>query len=344
MGITIRDIAKFAGVSISTVSLVLSGRGYVSDATRAKVQKIIDEYNYRPLRSAQQLASNHTGNIGFIISDVHLSRSEAFYSRILLGAELEARNYDTYLLLSTVGADLEVPRHIPRFLKGRDVDGIIVAGSIHEDLIRYIRKVNLPQVLIDFSLSDLRVDSVFMDNRSGVYQAVEHLVNQGMKRIGFIGGSFYHPSIRERFQSYQASMDEFGLGDSARDKAFYYMIDDEATPEVGVAGTSSVLESVPDIQAIICVNDTIALGCLQELDKQNKRIPDEIAVIGFDDVNYAAVTHPPLSTVHVPKIEMGMEAVRLLMDRIKNSERLYQTRLIPVELVVRESSQKNSSP
>ena len=136
MGITIKDIAKMAGVSTSTVSLVISGKGYVSNRTKKKVQNIIDDLNYRPLRTARQLASNRTGNIGFIISDDHLTRSEAFYSRILLGAELEVRNYDTYLILSSVGTEMEIPDKMPRFLRGRDVDGVIIAGSISADLIR----------------------------------------------------------------------------------------------------------------------------------------------------------------------------------------------------------------
>lgn len=341
MGITIKDIAQIAGVSTSTVSLIISGKGYVSDDTREKVQKIIDEYNYRPLRSARQLAANKTGNIGFIISDVHLSRSEAFYSRILLGAELEARNYDAYLLLSTVRADLDVPRNIPRFLKGRDIDGVIVAGSVPHDLIKYILKENIPMVLIDFKVENLKIDTIFMDNRSGIRQAVEHLVKQNIRQIGFIGGSNYHPSIRERFEGYQTGMEENSLGDIARNKDYYYLINDEASAEIGAKGISAVLKSVSDLEAVICVNDTTALGCLQQLREESKRIPEDIAVIGFDDNNYARTTHPPLSSVHVPKIEMGVAAMKLLMERIGNRKQLCQTRVIPVELVIRESSVKN---
>lgn len=341
MGITIKDISQIAGVSTSTVSLIISGKGYVSDETREKVQKIIDEYNYRPLRSARQLASNKTGNIGFIISDVHLSRSEAFYSRILLGAELEARNYDAYLLLSTVRAGLEVPRDIPRFLRGRDIDGVIVAGSVPHDLIRYILKENIAAVLIDFKVVNLKIDTVFMDNRSGIHQAVEHLVKQNIRQIGFIGRSNYHLSIRERFEGYQTGMEENGLGDIAINKDYYYLIDDETSTEIGAKGISSVLKSASDLGAVICVNETTALGCLQQLREQRKRIPEDIAVIGFDDNYYASVMHPPLSSIYVPKVEMGMAAIKLLMERIENRKQLCQTRVTQVELVVRESSMQN---
>ncbi|MBC8401150.1 MAG: LacI family DNA-binding transcriptional regulator [Candidatus Marinimicrobia bacterium] len=341
MGITIKDIAKIAGVSTSTVSLVISRKGYVSKTTRNRIQKIIDEYNYRPLRSARQLASNQTGNIGFIISDVHLSRSEAFYSRILLGVELEARNYDINVLLSTVGGGLQIPQHIPRFLRGRDVDGIIIAGSIPEELIHYIYDESIPLVLIDYKLSDLQIDVMMMDNRHGIQQVVEHLVKQGIEHIGFVGGSHYHPSIKERFEGYQIAMDQNGLGNFARAKEYYYLVEHETSSEIGIKGTQTILKNRPDIQAIVCANDTTAIGCLQELQKKKIRIPDDIAVVGFDDNYYAAISHPTLSSVHVPKIEMGFEATKLLMNRIANPNKIYQTRTVPVKLVVRESSQKN---
>jgi len=330
-----------AGVSTSTVSLVLSQKGYVSETTRTKVQKVIDEYNYRPSRAARQLASDLTGNIGFIISDVHLSRSEAFYTRILLGSELEARNYDASIILSTIGRDLSIPDEVPRFLKEKAVDGIIIAGSVREDLVQYIHQEGIPVVLIDFRIKNLHLDNVFIDNRSGAHQAVEHLIHQNVERISFIGGSFYHPSIQERFEGYQIAMEKGGLGNIARDETFHFLENDETTAEIGEKGMAHVLSNIPDLEAVICVNDSTAMGCLQHLRKKELDVPRDLAVIGFDDVNMAAVTYPPLTSIHVPKIEMGVTAVRFLMDRIAHPNQVHQTRLMPVELVIRESSLKN---
>ena len=270
MGITIKDIAEIAGVSTSTVSLVMSGKGYVSNKTRQKVQNVIDEYNYRPFRAARQLAKNRTGNLGFIISDVHLARSESFYSRVLHGAEIEARNFDTYLILSSVGMDLEIPENIPRFLKGRDVDGVIVAGSVPKKLIRYIKDENIPLVLIDYGVPGLKIDMVSMDNRSGLFLVIEHLVKQKLKKIGFIGGSCQHPSINERFEGYQTAMDQFGLGHISRDEKYRYFVESETNMEVGIKGISEILKKVPEIEAVVCVNDTTATGCLHQLIKLKK--------------------------------------------------------------------------
>ncbi|MFH1852318.1 MAG: LacI family DNA-binding transcriptional regulator [Candidatus Neomarinimicrobiota bacterium] len=339
MGITIKDIAKIAGVSTSTVSLVISGKGYVSDATRDKVQQVIDEYNYKPSRSAQQLASHRTGNIGFIISDIHLSRSEAFYSRILLGAELEARNHDMYILLSTVGGNSEEPLNIPRFINSNDVDGIIIAGSVPLGLIRNIHSLNIPTVLIDFRVEGMNLDTILMDNRNGISQIVSHLIENKITKIGFVGGSFYHPSIKERFEGYQTAMVKYGLGEIAYNSDYHYLIEHETSHEYGERGADKILKLIPDLEAIICVNDTTASGSLQYVKSLGKKIPEEIKVAGFDDINFAAITHPPLTTVHVPKVQMGVEALKLLLDRIDNGKRVHQTRLIPVELIIRESTQ-----
>ena len=338
LGITITDVAKLAGVSTSTVSLVLSKKGYVSDKTRRKIQKIIDEYNYRPSGAARQLASNQTGNIGFIISDVHLSRSEAFYSRILLGSELEARNYDTNIILATVGQEYK----LPRFLKEKNVDGIIIAGSVSEELIHFLEGVGCPVVLIDYGVNGTNLDRVTLDNRRGVEMVVEYLLEQGKRKIGFIGGSYYHPSIRERFEGFQIAMNRSGYGDIAHNEKYRYLIEEETSVDIGEIGTAEVLKAVPDLEAIICVNDTTALGCLKYLRKLGVKIPTQMSVVGFDDVNFAAVAHPPLSSVHVPKVEMGMAGVTLLKERMKNPDRAFQTRVLPVELIIRESSMNKS--
>lgn len=342
MSITIKDIAKIAGVSTSTVSLVISGKGYISDHTRDKVQKVIDEYNYRPLRAARQLPSNRTGNIGFIISDVHLSRSEAFYSRILLGAELEARNFDSYILLSSVPVRMKDHDDLPRFLKGRDVDGVIIAGSVPDILLDYVRSQEIPAVLIDYNINDHKFDRILMDNLSGITQAVNHLIETGVNKIGFLGGSFYHPSIQERLDGYTLAMERKGLGHIVRDTSYIYTMMEETTTEIGASGIQNLLSAHSDLEAVICVNDTTAIGCLQYLNNSGLSVPGDISVIGFDDVNYAAVTHPPLTTVHVPKIEMGVGALKMLMDRIDNPGQLFQTRLIPVELIVRGSTRKSN--
>ncbi len=336
--ITIKDIARIAGVSVSTVSLVTSNRGYVSDSTREKIQKVITKHNYYPRQSARTLASGRTGNIGFILSDFHFSGSEFFYSRVFLGAEMEARKRDFYILLTTVGDSFEPPVDVPRFLKGRDVDAVIIAGTVPKELIEYLHELQLPYVLVDFRHPSLKSNLVMIENYTGAFEAVTHLVEYGYKRIGFVGGSSFHSSIKERFRGYQAALRASGLEKAAEDGSFHYLIEEEATSQIGFDGMIDLLDRGSNIDSIVCGNDTTAFGCLQALKLRNKNIPEDIAVVGFDDIVYANETDPTLTTVHVPKLEMGIQAVRLIFDLIDHPASNLQSRIINTELVIREST------
>ncbi len=327
-----------AGVSISTVSLVLSKRGYVSEKTRQKVEKVIDNHSYYPRRSARHLASNRTGNFGFITSDIHLSRTEFFYSRVLLGAELEARDKDYYVLLTTVGNQFAPRKDLPRFLKGRDVDGMIIAGAVPKTLVTYVRQLDIPLVLVDFKLPSIRCDQVLIENFEGVYQAVNHLIQNGRRRIAFVGGSNYHHSIKERFRGYREALLDAGLADIAEDQRLQYLREGETSSQVGFQGLSDIMDSGADPDGFVCSNDTTAIGCLQALHSRHMNVPDDVAVVGFDDIGYAVHTRPPLTTLHVPKIEMGMQAVRILLDRLEKPAASYQTRMVDTELMIREST------
>lgn len=338
--ITIKDIARIAGVSVSTVSLVLSKRGYVSEKTRTKVEKVIAKYNYHPRQSARNLASGRTGNIGFIISDFHLSGTEFFYSRVLLGAELEARNKDYYILLTTVGNSFNPPKDTPRFLRSRDVDAIILAGTVPNDLVAYIHKLKIPYVIVDYKHPRIRSNLILIENHGGAYQAVRHLVDNGRQHIAFVGGSFSHLSIKERFQGYCAALQEAGLNEVAENGSLHFLVEEETSSQIGFSGICSLLDRSVNFDAVVCANDTTAIGCLRALQERKINIPHDVAVVGFDDIMYAAETSPALTTVHVPKLEMGIQAVRLLFDCIEHPQSDLQTRIINTDLLIRDSTSR----
>ena len=327
-----------AGVSVSTVSLVLSGKGYLSDATRNKVEHIIAKYNYHPRQSARQLPSDRTGNIGFIVSDLHLSGTEFFYSRVLLGAELEARKKDYYILLTTTGESFHSIKDTPRFIKGRDVDGIIVAGGVPNDLVAYIDQLKIPYVLVDYKHPTISSNLVLIENQGGAYRAVRHLIEHGYRRIAFVGGSYYHSSIKERFQGYRSALQEANYADVAEDETLHFLIDDETSSQIGFNGICSFLDQSVKFDAVVCANDTTAIGCLRALQQRKIDVPADVAVVGFDDIRYAAETQPALTTLHVPKLEMGVQAVRLIFDLLEQPKSGLQTRIMNTDLIVREST------
>jgi len=335
---TIKDIAKKAGVSISTVSLVLNNKGYVAPETRQKILSTMRELDYRPSRSARKLATHKNGNIGFIIWENHFYEVEMFYSQVFLGMEYAARKSDSYILLTTVKEQFDSKIDLPRFLKYNDVDGVALAGRIPHELVFYLENERIPFVLIDYSIPGKKYNSVQIDNYNGAYSAVQHLVESGRKRIGFVGGTFFHPSIKERFRGYRECLESYKVMDGAQISKYTYTDNVETSPAIGEKGISSLLNNDPKPDAVFCCNDTTAMGVIKEIQKRQIKIPDDIAVIGFDDIPNTAYSTPNLTTVRVPKLVLGKEAFNLLNEVIANPLEPPQVRIIATTLIKREST------
>lgn len=336
--ITIKDIAEKAGVSASTVSLVLNNKGYVAEETRNKIQKVIEDMDYRPLHSARKLATRLTDNIGYIVWEDHFSEVEAFYSQIFLGMEYATRDSDQYILLTTVKEEFDPKTDLPRFLKYNDVDGVALAGRVPHSLIDYLSKKNIPFVLIDYGLSGRTCNSIVIDNYTGGYKATQHLVDKGRKKISYVGGSFIHPSIKERYRGYQDVIRENGLDTEDYFDKYTYLKKEETLPGIGKEGVRKLFNGKDHPDAIFCCNDTTALGVTSELKNIGKEIPKEVAVVGFDDIPPASLSQPSLSTVRVPKLTIGKESYKLLQELIQNPQATSQTRTISVEFIERDSS------
>jgi len=337
MATTIKDIAGKAGVSISTVSLVLNQKGYVAPDTRQKIQAAIDDLNYRPLHSARKLARQQTGNFGFILWEGHFSEVEMFYSQVFLGMEYAARKNDYYILLTTVKEEFDPKEDLPRFLKYRDVDGVALAGRVPESLIRYLDYQHIPFVLIDYEIPGENYSCVKIDNYNGAFRAVDYLIRQGRQKIAFVGGTFFHPSIKERHRGYREALLKHGLNHSEYEK-YSYCENVETSRAIGEKGAKYLLEKLPEIDAIFSCNDTTAMGVISGIQKMNKKIPGDIAVFGFDDIPTAEFSTPRLSTVRVPKLEIGKEAYKLLYELTEHPQMAHQSRTISVDIVIRESS------
>lgn len=332
---TISDVARKAGLSLSTVSLVINNRGYVSPETRESVLRVVRELSYHPTRSARGLASKTSGNIGFIISEEHFSQAEPFYTRIFLGTEFEARDHNYYILLTTVGSQFDPDASVPRFLLERNVDGIIIAGKVNEKLIAYIDARGIPIVLVDYELKRLRHSSVLIDNWHGGVCAVEHLIQLGHRRIAFIGGDIRHPSLSTRYEAYLHVLQEAGIFPEEG----YQIIDEEETSiEAGYSAAQRLFASGAKPTAIFAANDAMAIGCIRLMRSRGIRIPYDVAIVGFDDIDVSLHIDPPLTTVRVFKEEMGKVAVQRMVDAISAKTQTLVTTHVPVELVVREST------
>jgi LacI family transcriptional regulator len=332
MTITIKDVAKKANVSIATVSLVLHNHKRISPATKKKVMRAVDELNYHPSRIARGLVMQQTHNIGFLLTNDHFLRTEPFYTHIFLGSEFEARDHNYYVLLNTIPNKFNECDYLPRFILEKNVDGVIIAGKVPSEIITCMEVYKVPIVFIDYYPVAGEYSAVLIDNVQGGEKATEHLIEYGHRQIGFLGGDMIHPSIRDRLQGYKNALEKFKIPFSSKN----IVTGESATNrKCGYHAAELLLQSSKNITAIFACNDAMALGAMQYIKKTGKKIPSDISIIGFDDVLEDLSSDPPLSSIRVPKVDMGIEGVRLLMEYISSNKP--KKVLISVDLVSRDS-------
>ncbi len=331
--ISIRDVAREAGVAISTVSLVMNGKSKVATETRERVLEAAKKLGYQPSRQARRLVRRDTGNIGFVLREDHFTRSEPFYTRIFLGAEFEARRQNRYILLTTIPEVYRLSHDEPRFLREHNVDGVLVAGKVDETFLTSLRELGLPAVLVDFEAPGFA--SVEIDNAGSGRAVALHLVARGYQRLGFVGADPHHPSIQARLVGFRTALSAQGV---SLDEQHVYLSDDAPTRATGRRLGERVLDgTAPD--AVFCANDALALGLMETARQRNIAIPDKLAVVGFDDVAGAAEAVPPLTTVRVFKEHLGETALLNLSSIIAApQQRAPPSTQITSELVIRAST------
>ena len=338
---TIADVAAKAEVSISTVSLVMNEKEGVSGPTRERVLKAAEALGYVPTSAARRLVMQRTGNVGFVVREDHFSRREPFYTRVFLGTEFEARFHSLYVLLTTIPRRYDPRADTPRFLRERNVDGVLVAGKVDDGFIEQVKEQRLPIVLIDYEAGGC--PAVMIDNQGGARAAVDHLIDRGHRRIAFLGAEMDHPGLQARLEGYRLALASAGV-EAVPD---YVVTAPSTTPTVqtGTELAPRLLALDPSPTAVFCVNDALAFGVMEYARRQQLRIPDELAVAGFDDVPEAANAFPPLTTVRVFKEQLGELALRTLGDLMDGGDgaargyaRGSHAVKVTTELVVRQST------
>jgi len=323
---TIKEIAKRAGVSPSTVSRVLRGKGRVSSETKERILRIAKELGYSPNVSARALVTGRTSTVGFLIHPRQSLDSGSFYGEILAGVEKETNAFGFHLIFST-----QVSEDLPPMVKERRIDGLIIAGcDIPKELIFAVREQGIPLVLVDYHLD--KVDSVFTDNIGGAYEAVTHLIRLGHKKIGFICEWFDDLSFAERFKGYKLALEDNGL-------PFDEALTAEGVPRKegsGYIAMKKLLEkNLPS--AVFAANDSAAAYAIQALKEKGLKVPQDIAVVGFDDGPIAIHTEPPLTTMRVFREKMGILAARRLLELIEDPEQPSIEVKVSTRLIIRDS-------
>jgi len=329
--VTLMDVAKHAGVSRATASLIVRGSSKIADKTRIKVLNSMRELGYVYDRVAANMRSQSSSTVGLIITDI----ANPFYAELLRGVHntLEEAGY-TVFLGTTFDSDSKQEQLISRMLEHR-VGGIIlcpVSGS-SMDTIERLKKIDIPLVLAVREIEDVTCDYVGIDYEVGAQMAVNHLIQRGHRRISFLGGTSHSSAWKERRRGYCSALKEAGL---VVDESL--IIESAVTREGGMdAVRKALLLSDPPTGAF-CFNDLVAHGVMLGLNDAGLRPGQDMALVGFDNNNEAPLYNPPLTTVSSYARLIGSQAATLLHQRIRNHDREKMRIILQPELVVRESS------
>lgn len=335
MKTTIKDIASHAGVSIATVSYVINETKSISPETKKRVFKAIKSLNYHPSKSARNLVTGKTGNIGFILTDDHFLRTEPFYTKIFLGTEFEARGEGYYIILTSIKSDFGKKDGLPRFILNASIDGLIIAGKVPQNFLDRLSAYKVPTVFVDFVPPTNGYPLVLIDNIQGGMLATNHLIGLGHRNIGFISTDIEHPSFSDRLNGYRLALEYARI--PVRNNVIITSSAFQGR-QGGVDLTKRLFSSNKDITAVFAANDAMAIGAIHFLKTRGIKVPEDVSVIGFDGIEADTLLDPPLSTVGVPKIELGAEALKLLVNTLKNKKTLPKKIVVPVELIVRKST------
>lgn len=333
--ITMRDVAVRSGVSISTVSRVITGAVPVDPATADRVREVIAELGYRPNLLARSLRRQETRTIGLVVPD----NSNPFFAEVARAIEDAgfADGYNVVLCNSDLSA-VKQASYIDALLAKR-VDGLILASSglipadDGHDAVERILAAGVPCVVVDRDLGEMPVDQVQVNNIHGGYLAGQHLLALGHRRIAcLVGPSDVTPSAG-RFEGFRRALAEAGVAIEPS-----LLARGDGRPDGGVAAVRQFLEQGMPATAIFAFNDQMATGAVGALQRAGFHVPRDVSVIGFDDVPLASAIYPALTTVAQPTAEMGALGVQLLLERIARRDAPYQRVLLPTWLVVREST------
>src|SRR5260221_2558949 len=330
--VTLRDVAKAANVSLTAVSFYINERPGISTSTRNRIAAAIEQLGYVPRRNGGSV-----GFIGLLIERLPLSPfSDMFYGEVLQGIETRARNLDYNVALMTV----EGSGHLSRLFEqhASSLVGLVIlgGGDNSAEVIESAMQQPIPSILVDTDTSEPRMHSIMPDYIRGAYEATNYLIAKGHQRIAFIQGSAKYRSLVERFHGYACALLDAGI---PIDHNLIQPAISSGIPNKGFREMKALLEGGHEFDAVFCASDRTALGALDALRDKQIGVPEDLALMGFDNVAQSGHTMPPLTTVDVFKTELGVRAIDILHQQINDSsEQLAVRTLTQTQLVVRQSA------
>ena len=331
MAVTLLDIAKRLNISVATVSRALNDQPGVGSDLRQHVIDMATALGFVPNMAARSLVTSCTQTIGFVIHHFDESfSSDPYYFQILMAIEMELVAHDYHIMFTSLHTDRAI--NLRMVQQGR-VDGLILVGpNLSPQFILNTLNTGFPVVLIDNKLDHHKANTILTDEAGGAYEATNHLISHGHSRIAHIGGPLEGISNQQRYAGYCTAMHDAGLA------GIYRVVPKEGTTIVTSEQVTTELLARPEPPtAIFAANDTLALGAARAVAARGLTIPDDLALIGFDNISFAEYFSPPLTTVHIFKEQIGRQTARRIMELINEPGIAPVEIIIFTELVIRQS-------
>ncbi|WP_071131009.1 LacI family DNA-binding transcriptional regulator [Enterococcus timonensis] len=326
--VTIKDIARLAGVSHTTVSRALNDSPLIKDETKEKIKTLAEELHYVPNFSAKSLVSQRSFRIGLFFSSIDQGTSASFLVEVIKGINARLSNQYT---LSVNGLDNFVSFTA---IRPELYDGIIIMSQSEDDdpFIAFLKEINIPFVVLNRQLNQPDIYNVASNDRQGVQLAIEAVVSRGHKKIAMIGGKVGFFSSSERKKGYTSALKNARLSENPA-----YFVPGDYSIESGRTSAEKLLSLAKPPTAIFCANDEMAIGALKACSAMNKKVPEEVAIVGFDNILFASYTTPALTTVAKPIFEIAQVGTEMLLKLLQHKYIEEPQQLLATRLIFRQS-------
>ncbi len=327
--LTLKMVAERAEVSVNTASRAINNKPDINEETKKRVLRIAKELGYIRNAAAVALRTKKTRTIGVVIAD----NSNPFYAEVLNGIEVAAREKNYHIILANTQRDYKKEEEAINLLLAKRVDGLLIAPvQDRDDDIRKLIKTNLPFVIVGRDFENIEIDVVYNDEIKGGFLATEYLIKKGHKRIALIDGFLYKSPAKGRLEGYKKALNEYGI---PLDDSLISVGD--INLEDGYERTRQMLGKNLNFTAIFAYNDMMAFGAMQAIKEKGLRIPEDIGLVGYDDISFSSLMDPALTTIRLNKQELGIESVKLLLSRINGNRKIDQKIMLDGDIIARKT-------
>lgn len=327
--ITLKMVAERAGVSVNTVSRAINNKSDINEETKKRVLKVAQELGYVQNATAVALRTKKTRTLGVVIAD----NRNPFYAEVLNGIEEAAREKNYHIILANTQRDYQKEEEAINLLLAKRVDGLLITPvQDRNDDIKNLIEANIPFVIVGRDFKNIEVDAVYNDEVKGGFLATKYLIKKGHKRIALINGFLHKSPARGRLEGYKKALKEYGI---PFDDSLVSVGDIDVKD--GYERTKQLLEKGLNFTAIFAYNDMMAFGAMRAIKEKGLRIPEDIGLVGYDDIPFSSLISPSLTTIRLKKQELGVESLKLLLFRINVSRKKTKKIMLDVELKIRET-------